>query len=90
MSLFCKEIKAPCMANMIQNGQTPLLPPSRLQELGFNIAAYPLTLLSSAVEAMEKSLAALKDGRYPEHISFSHLKEIIDFPKYYQEDKRYS
>lgn len=90
MARFCAEIKAPCMANMIQNGHTPLLPPARLQELGFQIAAYPLTLLSTAVEAMEKSLVALKEGRYPEHISFSHLKEVIGFPAYYQEDKRYT
>ncbi len=90
MALFCSEIKAPCMANMIQNGQSPLLPPPRLEELGFKIVAYPLTLLSSAVEAMEKSLTALQQGRYPEHISFSHLKEVIGFPEYYQEDDRYS
>ncbi|MBU0682134.1 MAG: isocitrate lyase/PEP mutase family protein [Proteobacteria bacterium] len=90
MALFCATIKAPCMANMIQNGQTPLLPPTRLQELGFKIAAYPLTLLSSAVEAMEKSLAALKKGDYPAHISFSHLQETLDFPQYYKEDERYS
>ena len=90
MAIFCAEVKAPCMANMIQNGQTPLLPPARLQEIGFKIAAYPLTLLSSAVEAMEKSLAELKCGRYPEHITFPHLQEIIGFPKYYQEEERYS
>lgn len=90
MALFCATVKAPCMANMIQNGQTPLLPPSRLQELGFKIAAYPLTLLSSAVEAMEKSLAALKKGDYPEHISFAQLQETIGFAEYYKEDERYS
>lgn len=90
MAIFCAEVKAPCMANMIQNGKTPLLPPDRLQEIGFKIAAYPLTLLSSAVEAMEKSLVELKEGRYPEHISFPHLQEIIGFPKYYQEEERYS
>ncbi len=90
MGLFCSEIKAPCMANMIQNGQTPLLSPARLDKLGFKIAAYPLTLLSSAVQAMEKSLADLQQGRYPEHISFAHLTDILGFPEYYKEDERYS
>jgi 2-methylisocitrate lyase-like PEP mutase family enzyme len=90
MARFCSEIKAPCMANMIQNGQTPLLPPARLQALGFKIAAYPLTLLSSAVEAMEKSLTLLKSGHYPEHISFSQLRDIVGFPEYDQEARRYS
>ncbi len=90
MARFCQEVPKPCMANMIQNGQTPLLPPARLQKMGFKIAAYPLTLLSSAVEAMEKSLLALQQGQYPDHISFSHLKEVIGFPEYYQEDERYS
>ncbi len=90
MARFCQEVSKPCMANMIQNGHTPLLPPARLQELGFKIAAYPLTLLSSAVEAMEKALLALQQGQYPDHISFPHLKEVIGFPEYYQEDQRYS
>lgn len=89
MARFCAEVKAPCMANMIQNGRTPLLPPARLEELGFKIAAYPLTLLSSAVEAMEKSLTALRQGRYPDHIPFSRLQEVVGFPHYYQEEERY-
>lgn len=90
MARFCSEIKVPCMANMIQDGQTPLLPPARLAELGFKIAAYPLTLLSAATEAMQKSLISLAAGHYPHHISFTSLKDIIGFPEYYREDKRYS
>lgn len=90
MARFCAEIKTPCMANMIQNGQTPLLPPCRLAELGFKIAAYPLTLLSASVDAMTTSLAALKAGRYPQHLSFSSLQATIGFPEYYQESKRYT
>ena len=61
-----------------------------IEDIGFKIAAYPLTLLSAAVEAMEKSLAALKSGSYPQHISFDHLKDVVGFNKYYQEDERYS
>jgi 2-methylisocitrate lyase-like PEP mutase family enzyme len=90
MARFCAEIKAPCMANMIQDGQTPLLPPPRLAELGFKIAAYPLTLLSAAVDAMTASLAALKDGRYPHHLPFARLQKTIGFPEYDQENHRYA
>ena len=35
----------PKLANMLQNGKTPLLPPKQLQEIGYTIVAYPLALL---------------------------------------------
>ena len=38
----------PQMANLVEGGDTPLLPPARLEALGYRIAAYPLTLLSAA------------------------------------------
>ena len=53
----------PKLANMLEGGKTPVLPPAELEELGYKIAAYPLTLLSSAVAAMNRSLDDLKHGR---------------------------
>ena len=77
------------MANMLKNGKTPLLSPAELEEIGFKIAAYPLTLISSAISAMQQALQDLKTGHYPEHIDFNELKEIVGFTDYYREEKRY-
>lgn len=48
---------------MLEGGKTPVLPPAQLEEMGYKIAAYPLTLLSRAVSAMNEALDDLKDGR---------------------------
>ncbi|MEN8141548.1 MAG: isocitrate lyase/PEP mutase family protein [Thermodesulfobacteriota bacterium] len=89
MASFCLETPAPCMANMLAGGKTPLLPPTELEELGYKIVAYPLTLLSCAVDGMNQALAGLAQGQYPDHLSFQELQEIVGFPRYYQEESRY-
>ncbi len=89
MKTFCSTIHKPCMANMIQNGKTPLLSQQELQSIGFKIAAYPLTLLSGAIQAMNSSLASLKQDQYPAHQSFADLQTTIGFPAYYKEEDRY-
>ncbi len=89
MTKLCQAIDQPCMANMIQNGKTPLLNQQQLQDIGFKIVAYPLTLLSSAVQAINTSLSSLKQDKYPHHQAFSALQETLGFPEYYREDKRY-
>lgn len=90
MERFCREITGPKMANMLQHGKTPLLPPDRLAAMGYTIAAYPLTLLSSAVSAMQQALAALGRGSYPQHIDFAGLRQIVGFPDYEEEARRYA
>jgi 2-methylisocitrate lyase-like PEP mutase family enzyme len=90
MERFCREIPGHKMANMLQHGKTPLLSHRRLAEMGFKIAAYPLTLISSAVSAMHLALLELKADRYPEHIDFAALREIIGFNEYDRQAKRYA
>ena len=90
MERFCREVPAPKMANLVEGGDTPLLPPSRLEEMGFAIAAYPLTLLSSAVRAMTDALEALRDGQpVTGPLPFEQLREIVGFPEYDSELERY-
>ncbi|MEB3297455.1 MAG: isocitrate lyase/PEP mutase family protein, partial [Cyanobacteriota bacterium] len=50
---FSSDVAGWRMVNMLEGGITPLLPPKRLEAMGFRIAAYPLTLLSSAAAAMQ-------------------------------------
>ena len=79
------------MANMVEHGVTPLLPPAELESLGYRIAAYPLTLLSTAAFAMKKALAGLKEGIFPDEIlSFTDLQAIVGFPEYDDTLKRFS
>ena len=60
-----------------------VLPPARLEEIGFQIAAYPLTLLSSAARGMEIALEALASGvPAPSRLSFEDLRSLVGFPEY--------
>ncbi|MFP6622464.1 MAG: isocitrate lyase/PEP mutase family protein [Myxococcota bacterium] len=90
MQSFCRDLPGPKMANLVEGGDTPILPPDRLEAIGYRIAAYPLTLLSSAIHAMQESLAALAEGREPTGLlDFEVLREIVGFPAYDQESARY-
>lgn len=91
MARLCEAIPAPLMANMVEEGDTPILPPARLEELGYKIAAYPLTLISSAITAMNRALAELARGESPsDRLAFPELREIVGFPAYHEEQERYT
>jgi 2-methylisocitrate lyase-like PEP mutase family enzyme len=53
------------MANTVEQGLTPVLPPDELQRIGYSIAAYPLTLLQKIITAVEKALVDLAAGSHP-------------------------
>jgi 2-methylisocitrate lyase-like PEP mutase family enzyme len=92
MRAICREVDAPGLANMLEGGQTPILPPSELAEMGFAIAAYPLTCLSAAARAMMETLDSLRNGR--DHtgalLPFESLKRVVGFEDYYTAEARYT
>lgn len=86
---ICREVPGCRMANMVEHGKTPVLPPAELQALGFRIAAYPLTLLCAAGHAMRQALAGLKDGApVGGTLSFEELQQVVGFPDYDRELER--
>jgi 2-methylisocitrate lyase-like PEP mutase family enzyme len=83
MKQLCPGAPGHHMANMVDGGVTPILPPRRLEEIGYKIAAYPLSLLGAAVRAMNDALAAIARGAPPERsIELSELREIVGFDAY--------
>jgi 2-methylisocitrate lyase-like PEP mutase family enzyme len=91
MERFCAGVPGPKMANLVEQGMTPLLPPDRLQALGFKIVLYPLTLMNAATAAMNRALGALKEGRSPEDLlDFAELRDVVGFPDYYDAERKYA
>uniref|UniRef100_A0A7N0U9P1 Isocitrate lyase n=1 Tax=Kalanchoe fedtschenkoi TaxID=63787 RepID=A0A7N0U9P1_KALFE len=95
MKSFCQiSPLVPKMANMLEGGgKTPILSPIELEELGFKIVAYPLSLLGVSMQAMQDALTAIKGGRIPAPGSmptFDEMKKTLGFDKYYEEEKRYA
>ncbi|RWR71992.1 2,3-dimethylmalate lyase [Cinnamomum micranthum f. kanehirae] len=84
----------PKMANMLEGGgKTPILNPIELEEIGFRIVSYPLSLIGVSIRAMEDALLAIKGGRLPPPgslPSFEEIKETLGFNTYYEEEMRYS
>jgi len=91
MRRFCTVVPGYKMANLIENGLTPVLPPGELSRLGYAIAAYPLTLLQAIISAVEAALASLAQGEHPTGLKdFEMVKDIIGFNDYYREEERYT
>lgn len=91
MRAYCERVPGPKMANMVEQGDTPLLTPRKLEQIGYKIAVYPLTLLLASVKAMEETLAAFKRGEQPRALAdFAHLRELVGFPEYYEAEKKYT
>jgi 2-methylisocitrate lyase-like PEP mutase family enzyme len=92
MRNFCAAMKKPCVANLVGGGKTPMLPPAQLQNIGYKLALYPIVLMSSAIAAMQATLAALRPGAttpLPPSISFTDLQKLVGFPDYWERETRY-
>jgi 2-methylisocitrate lyase-like PEP mutase family enzyme len=73
-------------------GQTPVLPPDELYRLGFNMVAYPTTLLFRVARTIETALAGLKAGaphRDRDGVDFSGFKDIVGLKDWARIDDEY-
>jgi len=91
MHAFCTALTGPKLANMLEEGISPILPPDRLAAMGYKIAAYPLTLLSTAMYAMREALEQLRQGKTPDRrLDFTTIRNIVGFPEYDHLLERYA
>ena len=91
MRLICQEVPGCKIANIVEGGLTPNLSMKELEDIGYNMAVYPLTALSSAMKAMVDSLNKLKidDDRSSNLMSFTELRKRVGFDDYYEVSARY-
>jgi 2-methylisocitrate lyase-like PEP mutase family enzyme len=91
MKTICRDLPGPKMANIVEGGETPELSHRELEEIGFSIAAYPLTLMASAMKAMVQTLTKLKadEDRTSDLMDFAELRDRIGFNDYYDVSSRY-
>ena len=91
MRLICQEVPGCKIANIVEGGLTPNLSMKELEDIGYKMAVYPLTALSSAMKAMVDSLNKLKtdDDRSSNLMSFTELRKRVGFDDYYEVSSRY-
>ncbi len=92
MATICREVPGIHMANMVEGGATPILEPQQLEQLGYRIIAYPLTVMSAAMKNMRQALEDMKNGHHPHErlMSFDELRDVVGFNDYYIEEGRYA
>ena len=90
MQRVIKEVPGHHMINLIEDGETPLLEMNELEDIGFKIAVFPLTLMSASVKTMQESLKNMKNKTYNTNVSkFSDLRDIVGFNEYYEIEDKY-
>lgn len=90
MKRVIKEVPGHHMINLIEDGETPLLEINELEDMGFKIAVFPLTLMSASVKIMQESLKNMKNKTYNTNVSkFSDLRDIVGFNEYYEIEDKY-
>ncbi|MDK3075310.1 isocitrate lyase/PEP mutase family protein [Sedimentitalea sp. JM2-8] len=92
MRSICASLPGPKMANVLEGGQTPVLSHAALRDIGFAIAAYPLTLMAAAMQAMTGVLAALAQDSPRDEVlmDFTELRRRIGFDTYYADSAAYA
>ncbi|MSP44320.1 MAG: isocitrate lyase/PEP mutase family protein [Xanthobacteraceae bacterium] len=83
----------PQLANMVEGGgQTPVLPPKELHALGFNMIAYPTTLIFHVARTIERALEDIKTGKPAASnsgVNFAEFKDITNFEKWARIEDQY-
>jgi 2-methylisocitrate lyase-like PEP mutase family enzyme len=79
---IARTFDVPLLANMLEGGRTPLLPPKILGEMGYRIIIYGISALMHAVVAMQRVFEHLAQGRVDfvgKGIGFEAYKDIVGF-----------
>lgn len=91
METICRRAPGYHLANMLEDGVTPVLSDQALEAMGYKLVAHPFALLGASVFAMKRALDNLKrGGTSSERVSFNELKADVGFEEYYREEERYS
>lgn len=82
------------VANMVEAGKTPLMTPSELHELGFDLIVSPLTSLFTVARAVADSLSILADeGSLRDHlervVTFDEFNDLVDLGGHQDREARY-
>ena len=91
METICREVPGCHMANIVEGGLTPNLAMDQLRDVGFQFAAYPLTLLAASMQAMKTTLELMRDDlpRADKLMDFAELRDRIGFNTYYETSQVY-
>ena len=90
-----ESIDAPLLANMVENGRSPVLSTDKLSALGFSVAIYPGAALAVTAAALENTYQHIKttgstNGCSSPMMPISELHELMGFEDVWEFDKRWA
>jgi methylisocitrate lyase len=91
---FAKAVDVPLVANMTEFGKSPLLDFTELDDLGYRVVLYPVTLLRVAMKAIESTLSILAaDGTQRDLLDLmqtrQELYDLLEYDSYEERDREY-
>jgi len=75
-----RSFDVPQLANMLEDGNTPMLSPAELAGLGFAMVAYPTSLIFRVAHGIREALARMRRGELtdaPPELGFADFKRIV-------------
>lgn len=94
MKEIAREVPGPLVANMLERGVTPLMQPSELKDLGFDLVVWPLAPLYCVARSLSEVYSALRrDGSTLRMLDrlmpFDEFNDIVGLNEKYAIDAKY-
>jgi methylisocitrate lyase len=95
MKIIARSLDKPLLANMVENGKTPLLSAQELQEIGFSAVVFPLSGLYAVTHTLmelykELKLTGTTRGFLDKMVSFPEFNKLIGLTEYRELEKKYA
>ena len=94
MRRVCSEIPAPCLANNIEGGRTPILSARQLEEMGFATVTWPVSACYTIARSLRETYSALlRDGHTnnvrDRMVDFEEFNNLIGLPQVREAEAAY-
>lgn len=92
---IARSLDKPVLVNNVEGGRTPILPKSRLEQLGFKLAIYPASGFLAMGHALEQTYTALQkddtlNALQGQIYEFEDFNKLVGFEKVWEFDKKYN
>ena len=94
MRAVCRGVPAPCLANLVESGGTPLLPQDELAAIGYRVAIYPNALTRAFARAGQDLLEEIKRtgtsaGMPPRMLTHGELWDLFGLREWNAQEPRF-
>ena len=95
MARICATLDAPCLANMVEGGRTPLLTRAALIQIGYRIAIFPATGFLATAAALTRAYGTLaahgsSAGQPLDLFGFAEMNRLMGFEEVWAFDRAHT